>query len=80
MTAASSRAAASDGGRSLPLDRVLIEIRALVAHGYREVVLSGINLGRWGHDLKTHDLKTNDLAGAESFEALIRAVLAETSL
>src|SRR5207247_8794376 len=55
--------------RSLPLDRVLAEVNALVTHGYREVVLSGINLGRWG----------NDLESAGSFDGLIRAVL-ETGL
>jgi threonylcarbamoyladenosine tRNA methylthiotransferase MtaB len=36
--------------RSLPLGQVLSEVDALVAMGYREVVLSGINLGRWGRD------------------------------
>src|SRR3984957_18642303 len=37
--------------RSLPQERVLAEVRTLVAAGYREVVISGINLGRWGRDL-----------------------------
>jgi threonylcarbamoyladenosine tRNA methylthiotransferase MtaB len=37
--------------RSLPLEQVLREVTALVASGYREVVISGINLGRWGRDL-----------------------------
>ncbi|MGA8431340.1 MAG: radical SAM protein [Candidatus Sulfotelmatobacter sp.] len=37
--------------RSLPLDEVLREVNALVTAGYREVVISGINLGRWGRDL-----------------------------
>ncbi len=37
--------------RSLPLERVLTEVRSLVSAGYREVVISGINLGRWGRDL-----------------------------
>jgi threonylcarbamoyladenosine tRNA methylthiotransferase MtaB len=37
--------------RSLPLERVLTEVRSLVGAGYREVVISGINLGRWGRDL-----------------------------
>ncbi|MGA9475350.1 MAG: MiaB/RimO family radical SAM methylthiotransferase [Terriglobales bacterium] len=37
--------------RSLPEERVLAEVRTLVAAGYREVVISGINLGRWGRDL-----------------------------
>jgi threonylcarbamoyladenosine tRNA methylthiotransferase MtaB len=38
--------------RSLPLDRVVAEVRTLVEAGYREVVISGINLGRWGRDLE----------------------------
>ncbi|HEY6765336.1 MAG TPA: radical SAM protein [Candidatus Sulfotelmatobacter sp.] len=37
--------------RSLPMKEVLLEVNALVAAGYREVVISGINLGRWGRDL-----------------------------
>jgi threonylcarbamoyladenosine tRNA methylthiotransferase MtaB len=37
--------------RSLPRERVLGEVRTLVGAGYREVVISGINLGRWGRDL-----------------------------
>ncbi len=37
--------------RSLPPDRIIREVNALVDAGYREVVLSGINLGRWGRDL-----------------------------
>ena len=37
--------------RSLPLPQVLREVNALVDAGYREVVISGINLGRWGRDL-----------------------------
>ncbi len=37
--------------RSLPLEQVIGEVNNLVAAGYREVVISGINLGRWGRDL-----------------------------
>ena len=37
--------------RSLQIEDVLREVNELVAAGYREVVLSGINLGRWGRDL-----------------------------
>jgi threonylcarbamoyladenosine tRNA methylthiotransferase MtaB len=37
--------------RSLPLPEVIREVNRLVETGYREVVLSGINLGRWGRDL-----------------------------
>jgi threonylcarbamoyladenosine tRNA methylthiotransferase MtaB len=38
--------------RSLPLPQIIREVNALVAAGYREVVISGINLGRWGRDLE----------------------------
>ena len=37
--------------RSLAIDRILREVNGLVESGYREVVISGINLGRWGRDL-----------------------------
>ena len=37
--------------RSQPIERVVAEVRTLVEAGYREVVISGINLGRWGRDL-----------------------------
>jgi threonylcarbamoyladenosine tRNA methylthiotransferase MtaB len=37
--------------RSLRLEEVLREVNGLVSAGYREVVISGINLGRWGRDL-----------------------------
>ena len=51
--------------RSMPLERVLAEAQALATAGYREIVLSGINLGRWGRDL----------APAQRFEQLLRALL-----
>jgi threonylcarbamoyladenosine tRNA methylthiotransferase MtaB len=38
--------------RSLNLDTVVREVNVLVTNGYREVVLSGINLGRWGRELR----------------------------
>ena len=38
--------------RSLPMERVIAEVNTLVEAGYREVVISGINLGRWGRDLE----------------------------
>lgn len=37
--------------RSLEMDRILRNVNGLVDSGYREVVISGINLGRWGRDL-----------------------------
>src|SRR6202034_1072204 len=77
--------------RSLPLPRIIREVNALVAAGYREVVISGINLGRWGRDLAVSSqlsarsenraldgqrLTTND----QRLESLIRAILSETQL
>jgi threonylcarbamoyladenosine tRNA methylthiotransferase MtaB len=53
--------------RSLPLDRVLEEVRTLVASGYREVVISGINLGRWGRDLDRVDGRSLVDGGLGSF-------------
>lgn len=56
--------------RSLQLSDVLRETNELVARGYREIVLSGINLGRWGRDLVP---RTN-------FAAMVRAILEQTSI
>ena len=65
--------------RSLGPERIIDEVKALVRAGYREVVLSGINLGRWGRDLPTC-AGTAALGRPVSFVDLIRAILAETSL
>jgi threonylcarbamoyladenosine tRNA methylthiotransferase MtaB len=54
--------------RSMKLDRVIEEANALVAAGYREIVLSGINLGRWGRDFQPQ----------QKFEQLVRALLEYT--
>lgn len=54
----------------MKLDRVIAEANALVSGGYREIVLSGINLGRWGRDLDpTH-----------RFEQLLHALLEQTEI
>ena len=77
--------------RSLKLEEVLREARALVDAGYRELVISGINLGRWGRDLRVvshqspvfgeekddaHLLWADDLR----LTTLIRAILDHTAL
>ncbi|MGA8538833.1 MAG: tRNA (N(6)-L-threonylcarbamoyladenosine(37)-C(2))-methylthiotransferase MtaB [Terriglobales bacterium] len=70
--------------RSLPIERVIAEVHTLVDAGYREVVISGINLGRWGRDLEessrlsvvSSQLKSN----SQRLESLIRAILDQTSL
>ena len=56
--------------RSMRLERVIEEANALVAAGYREIVLSGINLGRWGRDFQPQ----------EKFEQLVLALLEHTDL
>lgn len=79
--------------RSLKMDRIVGEVNALVESGYREVVISGINLGRWGRDLgvgpQTSDLsKRSEVGGLRSdggfeaprFEDLVRAILSDTAI
>ncbi|HEX6804512.1 MAG TPA: tRNA (N(6)-L-threonylcarbamoyladenosine(37)-C(2))-methylthiotransferase MtaB [Terriglobales bacterium] len=58
--------------RSLPLDEVIHQVDQLCAAGYREVVISGINLGRWGRDLPGSRPPT--------LEDLTRAILDRTRL
>src|SRR5467141_1552979 len=56
--------------RSLPPNSVIQEIRQLSAAGFREIVLSGINLGTYGRDLSPR----------VEFEDLLRRILDETSV
>jgi threonylcarbamoyladenosine tRNA methylthiotransferase MtaB len=53
--------------RSLQPDRIIHEVNTLVEAGYREVVISGINLGRWGKDLGPRP-RTSDLGQAVARE------------
>ncbi len=55
--------------RSMPVDQVIAQVRHL-SQNYREVVLSGINLGRWGREPG----QTLRLAG------LVRRILDETKI
>jgi threonylcarbamoyladenosine tRNA methylthiotransferase MtaB len=56
--------------RSIPLDVCLDNVRAFVDRGGQELVVSGINLGRWGRDLEP----------ARRFEELADAILRQTAL
>lgn len=58
------------GSRSLTADAVLGQVEGFVAAGGRELVLSGINLGRWGRELGSGD----------RLAALVRRIFAETEL
>ena len=56
--------------RSLDLGRAIAETNALVSAGYREMVLTGINLGRWGRDFQPQ----------QRFEQLLRVLLDQTAI
>jgi threonylcarbamoyladenosine tRNA methylthiotransferase MtaB len=56
--------------RSLPPNEVVEEIRRLSTDGYKEVVLSGINLGTYGRDLQPR----------VEFADLLRRILDETDI
>lgn len=56
--------------RSLPPDTVIRELQKLNQSGYREIVLSGINLGTYGRDLSPR----------VEFEELLRRILDETGV
>lgn len=56
--------------RSLAADKVMAQVRGFVAVGGKELVISGINLGRWGRDLKEN----------RSLASLVREILSETDL
>jgi threonylcarbamoyladenosine tRNA methylthiotransferase MtaB len=60
--------------RSLRPEQVVESVRRLVEEGYKEVVISGINLGRWGRDLLFRTGQSHRL------ETLVGAILEGTSL
>jgi threonylcarbamoyladenosine tRNA methylthiotransferase MtaB len=57
-------------GNIFDLETVLQEIRNLSDSGYKEIVLSGINLGAWGRDLSPR----------QNFLDLLRQILDETEV
>lgn len=57
-------------GRSVEAEEVVAEVRNLHTLGYREVVLSGVHLGSYGHDL----------GRSRGLEDLVRRVLEETDI
>lgn len=72
--------------RSLKLDEVIAQTQKLVDAGYKEVVISGINLGRWGRDFSSEPAPqlSGETAGwghpKLRFEDLVAAILDRTSL
>ena len=61
--------------RSAPAEQVVEQVRAL-SRRYREIVLSGINLGRWGRELSLQHTGGSPMRLAD----LIRLLLAETDV
>jgi threonylcarbamoyladenosine tRNA methylthiotransferase MtaB len=57
-------------GHSRAPDEVVSDIRRLHADGFREIVLSGVHLGSYGHDL----------GGSRGLEGLVRRILSETDV
>jgi threonylcarbamoyladenosine tRNA methylthiotransferase MtaB len=66
--------------RSLPLGEVLRNVDQLVSNGYQELVLSGINLGRWGRDLSLGQVSADTQLSASRlrFVDLLQAILERT--
>lgn len=63
--------------RSRPLEDILRELQVLVAEGYREVVLTGVNITSYGRDyIHSHGQE----AGATDLYGLLRRILAETEV
>jgi threonylcarbamoyladenosine tRNA methylthiotransferase MtaB len=65
--------------RSLKLNEVIRQVDDLVNAGYREVVISGINLGRWGRDFESVTWGDGRPRQAK-FEDLVWSILDKTSL
>lgn len=61
---------ARGAGRSLPPESVLDEVRGLCQLGYQEIVLSGVHLGSYGHDL----------GDRHGLERLVRRILDDTDI
>ncbi len=62
--------------KSLPSEVVLRQVQGFVAAGGNELVLSGINLGRWGRDLQPGA----EAAVPRALPALLRQIFHETAL
>lgn len=57
-------------GKSVPIPEILSQIRAAERSGVKEVVLTGVQLGSWGHELE----------GEAGLAAVVRAVLQDTDI
>ncbi len=56
-------------GRSMPVDRVVAEVRRIAACGFREIALTGVHLGSYGGDLDPPSSLLDLLRALEDVEA-----------
>jgi len=66
--------------KSLPAASILRQVEGFVAAGGNELVLSGINLGRWGRDLAASTGANAEGIAPRSLAALVRQIFTGTSL
>jgi threonylcarbamoyladenosine tRNA methylthiotransferase MtaB len=66
--------------RSLPAAGILRQVEGFVAAGGNELVLSGINLGRWGRDLPNSDHDGQQASAPRTLAALVRRIFEQTEL
>ncbi|MBU2609479.1 MAG: MiaB/RimO family radical SAM methylthiotransferase [Chloroflexi bacterium] len=73
-------AIARGAGRSRPIPDVLADIRAALAGGTKEIVLTGVHLGSWGQDLSTYPSGTMSLGAGLGLclRDLVKTILNET--
>ena len=58
--------------RSKPLDKVVEEVKGLVSHGFKEIILAGICLGAWGKELSSSEIFTDMLEALEKIDGDFR--------
>ncbi len=61
---------ARGSGRSRPVKQVLADIRAALASDAKEIVLTGVHLGSWGHDFSP----------SRGLHELVKTILTETDI
>lgn len=66
--------------RSVAMEHVVVDVKARVAQGYREVVLTGPQIGAYGRDRLTDGNRATPASPGANLEALVRRLLAETAV
>jgi threonylcarbamoyladenosine tRNA methylthiotransferase MtaB len=66
--------------RSLPGAAILRQVQGFVSAGGNELVLSGINLGRWGQDLSVPAGANGEWPVPRTLAALVRQIFRESAL